>query len=126
MSKKNLKGIRGWLLLYTIFISFRLFLGISTLIVFLKLNITTIIETLLIAIALISILIKSHYAKKINIGYLLMSIILAIFAYLDMIISDTLQDRANAVGAVFGAIVFSIVWILYLINSKRVKNTFVN
>jgi len=126
MSDKKIKGIWGWLLVYTLFLSLRLIIGISIAIIFKIVTIILIIETVLITIALVSIFIKSRNAKTINITYLSITVIMTIIAYFSGITSDNLQDRANAMGAIVGALAASIAWSMYLINSKRVKNTFAN
>ena len=123
MPKNNLKGIRGWLLLYVIFISFRLLFGIFVFLVYQEINPILIIEVLLVAFALFSIFAKFH-TKKINIGYLLIAVITTISAYFDDITSNVMEERAYGVGAVMGSVVISVIWIVYWINSKRVKNTF--
>ncbi len=123
MPKANLKGIWGWLLFYVVFLLVRLIFAISIFLIYQQMDIILITEFLLVALALLSIFIK-YYPKQINIAYLSIAIITTIIAYYDTITSDVIDERAKGVGAVMGSAVVSILWILYWINSKRVKNTF--
>ena len=124
MPKKELKGIQGWLLVYVIFLFFRLLLNIFIFITLFDLRLLVAIEVILIGIALTSIFMKSSYTKIINIGYWVVSVLLTIIANLDVISSGVIDDRAYGAGAVIGSIAMSTVWILYFVYSKRVKDTF--
>ncbi len=123
--KNKPKGILGWLLVYVIFLSFRLLLAVSLLLILQIFDIYLILEIILVGIALFLIITKSKNAIKFNIAYLIIEVVILIIQNASKIAGSIQLDRANGVGAVMGALVFSIIWILYWIKSKRVKNTFI-
>ena len=123
MPKSTLKGIKGWLLFYVIFLSFRLIVIISILLIYQKVYPIILIEAVFVVLALLSIFIK-YYPKQVNIIYLLLSIITTIIVNANGIRSDVIEDRAGSVGAIMGATVVSVIFILYWIKSKRINNTF--
>jgi len=125
MAGKKLKGIKGWLLCYILFLSFRLILDISLVIIFQVFNILLAIEVFMLILALITMIFKLPKAKIINLTYLIISAILAVFVNFNKLISDNIQDRTNGISSIIGATIASILLIIYLINSKRVRNTLI-
>lgn len=123
--KKKPEGIGGWLLVYTLWVLFQILLLIVVIVVYQILDLEIVARMILIGIVLFSILIKLPSAKKINVSYLIILAIIAIPERMGEMTSSLIEDRAHGIGAVMGAVIVSILWILYWNRSKRVRNTFV-
>jgi len=130
MNKKRLKGIKGWLLVYVIFLAIVLFGLISSFILLFSpknsgfINnlsmfdiITSILSFSFTLVSFVFIFMKKKTAIMINQLFLFITLIIRL-------ISIDYSILNLRVGEVFGGAI-NIVWFIYWFKSDRVKNTFV-
>ena len=142
MPEKKLKGIGGWLLLYLILLSIGQIISlISILLVILgeayfldsNLNPGTLLIILFLGfIAIFKTIKKSKKAKKWNLEFLWLLILITFLSeawkisHVDF--SDPIKELwfIEGISTIFWTTLHSVIWIIYWKKSERVKNTFVN
>jgi hypothetical protein len=143
-NSSNLKGIGGWLLFFVILLCLNVITGFFGVISFFMIEFQnsllfaplTVISWILSILVLVLILRKSKNTRKLTITALSISILLSVLAIIFAITTlsgfgDSMSDATFStllsiiIRSPIG-IVFSILWIVYFIKSRRVKNTFGN
>ncbi|KRE93338.1 hypothetical protein ASG89_07520 [Paenibacillus sp. Soil766] len=133
------KPIGGWLLIYvlTLLVSAALY-GMGTINVFgqfmsefkewnsmlIIINIGTIVKLFTSALIFYLLITKANVTPKIIIGYELFCILIRLISLSDVIFRYHVMPNSYYVSMFFGLV--SVVWILYFLKSKRIKETFVN
>lgn len=136
----NPKPVGGWILVYLIclliseafYISGFKSVVLSNLLDLIETNnwiqnvivLGTFIKMLTTGLILILFISKKKYAPKLIITFEAFCILVRILTYVDFIIRGQIIPKSYNVSILIGLI--SLIWILYFLKSKRVKETFIN